>query len=108
MGRTAHLGHGTQRHQTVLQGPTLTTFIGYGPPVVVFRRPAHSQSLGDLARQERERKMNQPHVATHVYDNDDLAKPQILTPEDQARVQPKEKPKPAASQPAAESVGNEP
>jgi nucleoid-associated protein YgaU len=69
---------------------------------------AYSQSLADIAREERERKMNQPTRSTHVYTNDDLAKPQILVPEDQARVESKEKTKPAASQPAAESAGNEP
>src|SRR5579862_6404378 len=69
--------------------------------VLFFASTAYSQSLGDLARQERERKTNEPKRATHVYTNEDLAKPQILVPEDQARVQPGEKTKPAASQPAA-------
>jgi nucleoid-associated protein YgaU len=43
-----------------------------------------AQSLGDIARQERERKKDMP--ATHVYTNDDLAKTHILVPEDEARV----------------------
>ncbi len=75
--------------------------------VLFFASTAYSQSLGDIARQARERKMNEPKRATHVYTNEDLAKPQILVPEDQARVQSGEKTKPAASQPAAESAGNE-
>jgi nucleoid-associated protein YgaU len=70
--------------------------------------PAYSQSLADIARQERERKLNEPARATHVYTNDDLAKPQILVPEDHARVRSGERTKPASNQPAAESTGDEP
>jgi nucleoid-associated protein YgaU len=44
-----------------------------------------AQSLGDIARQERERKQDQPQRETHVYTNDDLERPHILVPEDQAR-----------------------
>jgi nucleoid-associated protein YgaU len=44
-----------------------------------------AQSLGDIARQERERKQNEPQRETHVYTNDDLQKPHILVPEDQVR-----------------------
>ena len=44
-----------------------------------------AQSLGDIARQERERKNDQSQPKTHVYTNDDLQKPHILVPEDQAR-----------------------
>jgi nucleoid-associated protein YgaU len=47
--------------------------------------PSFAQNLGDAARQERDRKKGQPGGA-HVYTNDDLAKPRILVPEDQARV----------------------
>jgi len=45
-----------------------------------------AQSLGDIARAERERKKEQPQPELHVYTNDDLEKPHILVPEDQARV----------------------
>jgi nucleoid-associated protein YgaU len=45
-----------------------------------------AQSLGDIARQERERRKNQPVHAAHMYTNDDLQKSHILVPEDQARV----------------------
>jgi len=44
-----------------------------------------AQSLGDIARQERERKQDQPQRETHVYTNEDLERPHILVPEDQAR-----------------------
>jgi nucleoid-associated protein YgaU len=44
-----------------------------------------AQSLGDVARQEQERKKDQPQRETHVYTNDDLEKPHILVPEDRAR-----------------------
>jgi nucleoid-associated protein YgaU len=53
--------------------------------------PVYSQSLGEIARQERERKQQHPSQATHVYDNDDLARPHILLPEDEKRVQAKKK-----------------
>src|SRR5580692_4301263 len=45
-----------------------------------------AQSLGDIARQERERKKEQLPRATYVYTEDDLKKEHILVPEDQARV----------------------
>src|SRR5271168_1632892 len=45
-----------------------------------------AQSLGDIARQERERKKEQPPRATYIYTEDDLKKEHILVPEDQARV----------------------
>ena len=55
--------------------------------VLILAAPAYSQSLGDIARQERERKREQPTRSTHVYDNDDLARPHILLPEDRERVE---------------------
>ncbi len=47
--------------------------------------PVFGQSLGDVARQERQRKEQQAPRALHVYTNDDLRKSKILVPEDQAR-----------------------
>jgi nucleoid-associated protein YgaU len=45
------------------------------------------QDLGELARQERARKQSQPASSPqHVYTNEDLARPQILLKEDQARL----------------------
>src|SRR5713226_10562168 len=44
-----------------------------------------SQSLGDIARQDRARKERQPRRATRVYTEEDLARPQILDPQDRAR-----------------------
>jgi nucleoid-associated protein YgaU len=76
---------------------------------LLLAAPAYSQSLGDVARQERERKRNQPRRATHVYDNNDLARSQILLPEDRERAQAlKEKITPAASEPVVEAAGSEP
>ena len=73
---------------------------------LLLAAPAHSQSLGAVARQERERKQNQPRRATHVYTNEDLARPQILRPEDRERLQAaQKKATPAASQPAAGVAG---
>jgi nucleoid-associated protein YgaU len=46
-----------------------------------------AQSLGEAARQERARKQSQPVRSLHVYTNEDMRRPQILLPEDQARFQ---------------------
>lgn len=70
--------------------------------------PVYSQSLGDIARQELEHKQGQPRRTTHVYDNDDLARPQILLPEDQERVRAsKKKVTPPASETAKEAGGKD-
>jgi nucleoid-associated protein YgaU len=55
-----------------------------------------AQDLGAAARRERARKENQPKHATHVYTKEDLARPQILTPEDRQRFE------------TARSIGNLP
>jgi len=57
--------------------------------VLCLAAPAHGQSLGDIARQERARKASQQQAQqpTHIYDNDDLTRPQILVPEDKQRVE---------------------
>lgn len=76
---------------------------------LLLSAPAYSQSLGGIARRERERKQNQAAAATHVYDNNDLARPQILLPRDRERVQAaKQKATPTAIAPAVESAGSEP
>jgi nucleoid-associated protein YgaU len=49
--------------------------------------PLYGQSLGDIARQERARKQSEPQQTTHVYDNDDLTRDQILLPEDKQRIE---------------------
>ena len=48
--------------------------------------PAWTQGLAEAARQERDRKKEQSARERHVYTNEDLTKPEILVPEDQARV----------------------
>lgn len=47
--------------------------------------PLHSQSVAEAARQERARQQADGDRATHVYTDEDLAKPKILTPEDRTR-----------------------
>jgi nucleoid-associated protein YgaU len=64
---------------------------------------SYAQSLGDFARQERERKQSLAQHAEHIYTNDDLKKPQILAPEDQARMLAARR---CATTPAAESSAN--
>jgi nucleoid-associated protein YgaU len=46
-----------------------------------------AQSLGEVARQESARKQSRPAPSVHVYTNEDMQRPQILLPEDQARFQ---------------------
>jgi nucleoid-associated protein YgaU len=54
--------------------------------ILLCAATSFAQSLGDIARQERERKKEQPPRATYVYTDEDLKKEHILVPEDQARV----------------------
>jgi LysM domain len=71
---------------------------------------ATAQDLGEIARQERAKKQNNPAPGTtHIYTNDDVKRQQILTPEDQARfsatTQPATaKPSQSATQLASEST----
>ncbi|MBI2816420.1 MAG: LysM peptidoglycan-binding domain-containing protein [Acidobacteria bacterium] len=46
-----------------------------------------AQSLGDIARKERQRRPSHPQRAVHVYTNEDLTRPQILDPEDRVRIE---------------------
>src|SRR5208282_4480644 len=48
-----------------------------------------SQSVAEAARQERARKQEQQKSAKHVYTEEDLKHPNILTPEDRAQVEAK-------------------
>jgi nucleoid-associated protein YgaU len=64
---------------------------------------SYAQSLGDFARQERERKQSLARHAAHIYTTDELKKPQILAPEDQARMLAARQ---GATAPALESSAN--
>jgi nucleoid-associated protein YgaU len=70
--------------------------------VLFVAAPGYGQSLGDIARQERARKQAepQPSADTHVYDNDDLVRSQILVPADRDRVQAAKQQAPPAPAPA--------
>lgn len=46
-----------------------------------------NQSVADAARQERARKQERQKTAKHIYTEEDLHRKQILTPEDQAKVE---------------------
>ncbi len=84
--------------------PRLSWLLG----VTLLTAPAYSQSLGDLARQERERKQDQTTHSTHVYDNDDLKRAQILVPEDRERIQAlKRKAEPAPAKPSPEIANSD-
>src|ERR1019366_10032425 len=81
----------------------------FGLVVLLLGEPAYSQSLGDIARQERAGKRDHPSQVTHVYDNDDLARPHILLPEDEKRVQAeKKKNTPTANEAPVETVDIQP
>ena len=54
--------------------------------LILSPAPGVAQSLGDAARQERERRQNMKQRATRVLTNEDLAKPQILDPLDRVRL----------------------
>lgn len=56
----------------------------------------HGQDVAEAARQEQARKTAQPKASRHVYTDEDLKRQNILTPEDQARVEARKK----QSQPA--------
>jgi nucleoid-associated protein YgaU len=57
--------------------------------VLATGSPNFAQSVADAARQERERKRALGLHPPHVYTNEDLSKPRILVPEDEARVEAK-------------------
>lgn len=69
--------------------------------------PNFAQSVADAARQERERKRELAQHAAHVYTNEDLSKPHILVPEDEARVAAREK-EPADSDAAVTAQADAP
>lgn len=48
---------------------------------------AFGQSLGEVARQQREKRNHPASPPAHVYTNEDLARPTILLPEDRARIE---------------------
>jgi nucleoid-associated protein YgaU len=67
------------------RAPRLTWRIALVLPFLAA--PVYGQSLGDLARQERARKQTEAPATTHVYTNEDLARQQILIPQDRDRIQ---------------------
>jgi LysM repeat protein len=56
---------------------------------VSFAQDQQSQSVAEAARQERARKQEQQKSAKHVYTEEDLKHPNILTPEDRAQIEAK-------------------
>ena len=55
--------------------------------LVVGAESARSQSLGDLARQERARRGAEPSPATRVYTNEDLQRPKIVDRQEPATIE---------------------
>jgi nucleoid-associated protein YgaU len=52
-------------------------------------KPQQDQSVAEAARQERARKQEKQKTAKHVYTEEDLKHPNILTPEDRAQIEAK-------------------
>ncbi len=73
-----------KQHSVALIAILVSMVLGTGSP-------NFAQSVADAARQERERRHQLALHATHVYTNEDLAKPRILVPEDEARVAARQK-----------------
>jgi nucleoid-associated protein YgaU len=71
--RTAHVAHGRRRYLQI--GLVVSV-------VLIAAGNCAGQDLGALAREEQARKQAQPSHQVHVYTNDDLVRPQILTPND--------------------------
>ena len=73
-----------KQHSVVMVAVVVSAVLSTGSP-------NFAQSVADAARQERERKRELALHATHVYTNEDLSKPHILLPEDEARVAARQK-----------------
>jgi len=62
--------------------------VGLGAVVLssglLFASFASTQTMGDVARQQRERRAGPPQCTARVFTNEDLARPQILDPKDRA------------------------
>src|SRR4051812_22272189 len=63
------------------------TFIGGIIFLLLGASQARAQDVAEMARQEKLRKENLPRHTRHVYTNDDLARPQILTQDDRQELQ---------------------
>jgi nucleoid-associated protein YgaU len=71
----------------------------------VWAQESQSQDVADAARQEqarKERKEKEANRVQHVYTDDDLKQPQILTPEDRELLAAKKRAQPGPAQPADE------
>jgi LysM repeat protein len=66
-----------------------------------------AQDVAEAARQQQAHKSQQPVAPHHVYTEDDLKRPRILTPEDQDRVEARRKDSPAPAAPNTTSLDAE-
>ena len=55
--------------------------------VIFVTTECHAQDVADAAKQARTRKESQQKKSNHVYTEEDLKRPQILTPEDRAQIE---------------------
>jgi len=77
----------TPRRSTIRRASKIILATAIIATVCTITAPKTSaQDLGEIARQERAKKQNNPApAATHIYTNEDLQRHQILVPEDQSR-----------------------
>lgn len=93
------------------RGPSIETrrFLFCSVLLLLFTATfARGQDVAEAARQEQSRKAAQPKASRHVYTEEDLKRQNILTPEDQARVEAQKKhSQPAPAQQNAEQSPND-
>jgi nucleoid-associated protein YgaU len=70
--------------------------------ILVFALPSSAQDVAAAARKNQARKAKERRAPHHIYTNEDLKRPHILTPKDQARVEARKKylQPPVAAQPS--------
>jgi nucleoid-associated protein YgaU len=88
-----------RRHRICVPGIFLVSCTLFGVTL------AHAQDVSEAARQERPRKESQQKQSKHVYTEEDLKHPHILTPEDRAKIEArKNQPTPATDRQAQEAI----
>src|SRR5271163_2551240 len=78
----------SRSHRLVAPAILFLSFATLGASVSLAQ-DQQSQSVAEAARQERARKQEQQKSAKHVYTEEDLKHPNILTPEDRAQIEAK-------------------
>jgi nucleoid-associated protein YgaU len=88
LGRISHAGRFTASAILVFSFATLGAAVSRAQDQQ-DPKPQQDQSVAEAARQERARKQEKQKTARHVYTEEDLKHPNILTPEDRAQIEAK-------------------